>query len=156
MRAEARAKIEMSKAAVYIVSAARTPIGRFGGGLAELTAPDLGVIAVRAALERAFGKPLPPERIPGEGGTIEESIRIATAGETRQKTKWRVDELLFGNARPAGVGPNPARQIAWRAGLGDDVPAFTVNMACASGLRTIMLGWQQIPLGEAEIVVAGG
>jgi acetyl-CoA C-acetyltransferase len=156
MRAEARAKIEMSKAAVYIVSAARTPIGKFGGGLAELTAPDLGVIAVRAALERAFGKPLPPERIPGEGGTIEESIRIATAGETRQKTSWRVDELLFGNARPAGVGPNPARQIAWRAGLGDDVPAFTVNMACASGLRTIVLGWQQILLGEAEIVVAGG
>ena len=68
----------------------------------------------------------------------------------------RVDELIFGNARPAGVGPNPARQIAWRAGLGDDVPAFTVNMACASGLRAILLGWQQISLGEAEIIVAGG
>jgi acetyl-CoA C-acetyltransferase len=67
-----------------------------------------------------------------------------------------VDELIFGNARPAGVGPNPARQIAWRAGLGDDVPAFTINMACASGLRAILQGWQQIRLGEAEIIVAGG
>ncbi|HEV2490484.1 MAG TPA: thiolase family protein [Candidatus Acidoferrales bacterium] len=158
----------MNKDAVYIVSAARTPIGKFGGGLAELTAPDMGVIAVRAALERAFGKPLPPERIPGEGGKIEESIRSATAGETpvgagqapplrkTEKSPWRVDELLFGNARGAGTGPNPARQIAWRAGLGDDVPAFTVNMACASGLRAITLGWQQILLGEAGIVVAGG
>ena len=62
----------------------------------------------------------------------------------------------MGNARQAGVGPNPARQIAWRAGLGDDVPAFTVNMACASSLRSIVLGWQQIALGEADIIVAGG
>ena len=69
---------------------------------------------------------------------------------------WRVDELIFGNARPAGVGPNPARQIAWRAGLGDDVPGFTVNMACASGLRSVVLGWQEIVTGQAEIVVAGG
>ena len=130
--------------AVYIVSAARTPIGKFGGMLADFTAPDLGVIAVRAALERAFGAPLPKERTPGEAAA-------ATAA-----VQWRVDELIFGNARPAGVGPNPARQVAWRAGLGDDVPAFTVNMACASGLRAVMLAWQQIRLGQAEIVVAGG
>jgi acetyl-CoA C-acetyltransferase len=134
----------MSKPAVYIVSAVRTPIGKFGGGLAELTAPDLGVIAVRAALVRAFGEPLPAERTPGEPGAAKPNL------------PWRVDELIFGNARGAGTGPNPARQIAWRAGLGDDVPAFTVNMACASGLRTVTLGWQQILLGEAEIVVAGG
>lgn len=134
----------MNHEAVYIVSAVRTPIGKFGGGLADLTAPDMGVIAVRAALERAFGKPLPVERVPGEPGPANPDL------------PWRVDELIFGNARLAGVGPNPARQIAWRAGLGDDVPAFTVNMACASGLRTILLGWQQILLGEAGIVVAGG
>jgi acetyl-CoA C-acetyltransferase len=134
----------MSKQAVFIVSSVRTPIGKFGGGLADLTAPDMGVIAVRAALERAFGAPLPAERIPGESGAAKPDL------------PWRVDELIFGSARPAGVGPNPARQIAWRAGLGDDVPAFTVNMACASGLRTIVLGWQQILLGEAGIVVAGG
>jgi acetyl-CoA C-acetyltransferase len=130
---------------VYIVSAVRTPIGKFGGMLADFTAPDLGLIAVRAALERAFGQPLPHERMPGE----------AASGAT-SPLAWRVDELIFGNARPAGVGPNPARQIAWRAGLGDDVPAFTVNMACASGLRTVILGWQQIRLGQASIVLAGG
>ncbi|MHB8411365.1 MAG: thiolase family protein [Candidatus Acidiferrales bacterium] len=134
----------MKKSTVYIVSAVRTPIGKFGGGLAEFTAPDLGVIAVRAALERTFGAPLPSERIPGEPGAAKADVA------------WHVDELIFGNARPAGVGPNPARQIAWRAGLGDDVPAFTVNMACASGLRSIVLGWQQILLGDAAIVVAGG
>ena len=134
----------MKKSTVYIVSAVRTPIGKFGGGLAEFTAPDLGVIAVRAALERAFAAPLPPERIPGQPAAAKADV------------PWHVDELIFGNARPAGVGPNPARQIAWRAGLGDDVPAFTVNMACASGLRSIILGWQQILLGDAGIVVAGG
>ncbi|MGB7560597.1 MAG: thiolase family protein [Candidatus Acidiferrales bacterium] len=142
---------------MYILSAVRTPIGKFGGGLAELTAPDLGVIAVRAALERAFGSALPAERQPGEGGSVEESIKNAQSkNRTPAKTPWHVDELIFGNARSAGVGPNPARQIAWRSGLGDDVPAFTVNMACASGLRTIMLGWQEILAGEAGIVVAGG
>ncbi len=129
---------------VFIVSAVRTPIGKFGGELAEFTAPDLGVIAVRAALLRAFGEPLPPERIPGDTSVRETNL------------PWRVDEGVIGNARPAGVGPNPARQIAWRAGLGNDVPAFTVNMACASGLRAVMLGWQQIVLGQAEIIVAGG
>ncbi len=146
--------------AAYIVSAARTPIGKFGGGLAELTAADLGVIVVRAALERAFGE-APPERKPGDtkqeasvGGEI---LRPDPVGTQNDKARaWRVDELIFGNARPAGVGPNLARQIAWRSGLGDDVPAFTVNMACASGLRALLLGWQQILLGEAEIVVAGG
>src|SRR3989454_6741451 len=185
----------MSKAA-YIVSAVRTPIGKFGGGLAEFTAADLGVIAVRGALERAFGE-APPERVPGvsaaqqtEAGTnarpsagvsgeIPRSPSRArndkeklserapgekpegrqdagATGDGGQRAPWRVDELIFGNARPAGVGPNLARQIAWRAGLGDDVPAFTVNMACASGLRALLLGWQQILLGEAEIIVAGG
>ena len=64
--------------------------------------------------------------------------------------------MIFGNARPAGVGPNPARQVAWRSGLGDDVPAFTINMACASGLRAVVLGWQEILTGSAEIIVAGG
>jgi acetyl-CoA C-acetyltransferase len=130
---------------VYILSAVRTPIGKFGGMLADFTAPDLGVIAVRAAVERAFGSPPPPERTPGDNASI-----------PSETVPWRVDELIFGNARPAGVGPNPARQIGWRSGLGDDVPAFTVNMACASGLRAILLGWQQIRLGQADIIVAGG
>lgn len=148
----------MKKSSVYIISAVRTPIGKFGGGLAEFTGPDLGVMAVRAALERAFGAPLPPQREPGEGRSVEESIARASGSTSAQENAaaWHVDEVIFGNARPAGVGPNPARQIAWRSGLGDDVPAYTVNMACASGLRAILLGWQQILLGEADIIVAGG
>jgi len=132
----------MSEAA-YIVSAVRTPIGKFGGGLADFSAVDLGVIAVRAAMERAFGE-APPLREPG------------TDAPAAARKLPRVDELFFGNGRQAGGGPNVARQIAWRAGLGDDVPAITLNMACASGLRSILMGWQQIQLGEAEIVVAGG
>jgi len=126
----------------YITSAVRTPIGAFGGSLKDMTAVDLGVIAVRAALERAFGQ-APPERKPG-------------AAQAPWQAGWRVDQVIIGQARGAGTGPNPARQIAWRAGLPDDVPAFTVNMACASGLRAALLGWQAILLGEAEIVVAGG
>lgn len=146
---------------VFIVSAARTPIGKFGGMLAEFTATDLGVVAVRAALERAFGVPLPGERTPGDASGYGPLGDAGSKDAGRQGGKekaawWRVDELIFGNARPAGVGPNPARQIAWRSGLGDDVPAFTVNMACASGLRAVILGWQQILLGQAEIIVAGG
>ena len=129
--------------AAYIVSAVRTPIGKFGGSFAELTAADLGVVTVRAALDRAFGE-LSPERAPGD------------CSSTAPATRYHVDELLFGNARQAGGGPNVARQIAWRSGLGDDVPAMTLNMACASGLRAITLAWQQILLGEADIVVAGG
>ena len=142
---------------VYIVSAARTPIGKFGGMLADFTQPDLGTIAVRAALERAFGEPLPPERAPGEFDYP--AATGAAAGKATNGVStlpWHVDEVIFGNARPAGVGPNPARQIAWRSGLGDDVPAFTVNMACASGLRAVVLGWQQIVTGQAGIIVAGG
>lgn len=131
---------------VFIASAVRMPIGKFGAALAEMTAPDMGVHVVRAALERGFGE-APPMRIPGEE---------ASEDARNWKRSWHIDELIFGNARPAGVGPNPARQIAWRAGLGDAVPAFTVNMACASGLRAILLGWQQILTGAAEIVVAGG
>jgi acetyl-CoA C-acetyltransferase len=145
---------------VYIVSAVRTPIGKFGGMLMDFTHPDLGTIAVRAALERAFGLPLPTERTPGEfdykpldGGTASDAL---AHGHGHSDLPWHVDEVIFGNARPAGVGPNAARQIAWRAGLGDDVPAFTINMACASGLRAVVLGWQEILTGAAEIIVAGG
>ncbi len=131
---------------VFIVSAVRSPIGKFGGALADMTAADLGVHVVRAAVERAFGS-TPPERTPGEAASTEAK---------NWKAAWHVDELIFGNARQAGGGPNVARQIAWRSGLGDDVPAFTVNMACASGLRSIILAWQQIRNGDADIIIAGG
>ena len=112
--------------AVYILSAVRTPIGKFGGSLASLTAADMCVIAAKAALERAGVSP------------------------------EQVEETIFGNARQAGGGPNPARQISIRSGVPDTVPAYTVNQACASGMKTIVLGWQEISHGNLECVLAGG
>ena len=111
---------------VFILSAARTPIGKYGGSLAALGATDLGVIAGRAALERA--------------GVAPEEVA----------------EVIFGHARQAGNGPNPARQIAVRAGVPVRVPAYTVNQACASGMKAIALGYDLIAAGNAEIVLVGG
>jgi acetyl-CoA C-acetyltransferase len=109
-----------------IVEGARTPVGKFLGAFTEIPAVDLGIHAARAALERA-----------------------GVAAE-------QVDELVFGHARQAGNGPNPARQVAYRSGLGEEKPAFTVNMACGSGMKAIQLAAEQIILGNAEVVVAGG
>src|ERR1700704_1737437 len=111
---------------VYILSAVRTPIGKFGGSLAGLTAADMGVVAAKAAIERAG---ITPEQ---------------------------VEESIFGNARQAGGGPNPARQISIRSGVPQEVPAFTVNKACASGLKSIALAYQSILLGDANCILAGG
>jgi acetyl-CoA C-acetyltransferase len=111
---------------VYILSAVRTPVGKFGGSLASLTAADLGTVAAKAAIERAHIQP------------------------------GQIDEAIFGNARQAGGGPNPARQISIRSGLPQEVPAFTVNKACASGLKSIVLAYQSILLGDANCILAGG
>jgi acetyl-CoA C-acetyltransferase len=111
---------------VLILSAARTPIGKFGGAFASLTAADLGEVAARAAIERSG---LPPAAI---------------------------DETIFGHARQAGGGPNTARQVSHRAGVPDSVPAFTVNKACASSLKAITLGALSIAAGENDVVLAGG
>jgi len=111
---------------VYLAGSVRTPIGRFGGTLASWTAADLGVAAAEAAIERAQ---LRPEQ---------------------------VQQSIWGCARQAGGGPNVARQITYRAGVPETVPAFTVNQACGSGLQAIMLAAQQIMLGRAEVVLAGG
>src|SRR6185295_156846 len=111
---------------VVIVSAARTPIGRYGGGFRNVHPAVLGGAAVRAALER---------------GRVDPAM---------------VDEVLMGHARQAGSGPNPARQVVRQAGLPDSVPAQTVNKACASGLQAVATGAQSILLGESEVVVAGG
>jgi acetyl-CoA C-acetyltransferase len=112
--------------AVYILSAVRTPIGKFGGALASLTAADMGVVAAKAAIERA--------------------------GVEAQQ----VEESIFGNARQAGGGPNVARQISVRSGVPVEVPAYTVNKACASGLKSIALAYQAILLGDANCILAGG
>jgi acetyl-CoA C-acetyltransferase len=111
---------------VYILSAVRTPIGKFGGSLASLTAADMGVVAAKAAMVRAGVQP------------------------------DQVEETIFGNARQAGGGPNPARQISIRSGVPQEVPAFTVNKACASGLKSIALAYQSILLGDANCILAGG
>jgi acetyl-CoA C-acetyltransferase len=111
---------------VFIVGAARTPIGRYGGALRYVHPAELGAVAARAALERAG---LSPDV---------------------------VDEVLIGHARQAGSGPNPARQVGIRAGVPDSVPAQTVNKACASGMQTIATGAQSVLLGDAGIVLAGG
>ena len=112
--------------AVYILSGVRTRIGKFGGSFASLTAADMGVVAAKAAMERAGVQPS------------------------------RVEETIFGNARQAGGGPNPARQISIRSGVPSQIPAYTVNKACASGLKSIALGFQEIATGNLECVLAGG
>jgi acetyl-CoA C-acetyltransferase len=112
---------------VYVVSAARTPIGKFGGALSTVTAVELGGVAIRAAIERA-GLP--------EGTPI--------------------DEVLMGQVLQAGVGQAPARQAALKAGLPDGTSATTINRVCGSGLKSIMLAAAEIRAGDAEVVVAGG
>ena len=111
---------------VFIVSAVRTPIGKFGGSLASMTAADMGVVAAKAALERA----------------------VVSADQ--------VEETIIGNGRQAGGGPNVARQISVRAGVPETVPAYTVNQACASGMKAIALGYQEILNGNMECVLVGG
>ncbi|HXE90064.1 MAG TPA: acetyl-CoA C-acetyltransferase [Terriglobales bacterium] len=111
---------------VYLLSAVRTAIGKFGGSLATKSAADMGAVAARAALERA-------------GVQADQ-----------------VDETIFGNARQAGGGPNVARQISIRAGLPQEVPAFTVNQACASGMKSVALAFEEIRAGNLECVLTGG
>jgi acetyl-CoA C-acetyltransferase len=113
-------------AEVVVAGAVRTPIGRFGGALAAMSAADLGAATAREALRRA--------------GVAPEAV----------------DEVVMGCARQAGGGPNVARQIAYRAGVPVEVPAYTVNMACGSGLKAIDLGFRAIRDGDAEVVLAGG
>lgn len=111
---------------VVIVGAARTPIGSFGGSLSKLSAVDIGVIAAKEAMKRAGIKP---------------DI---------------VDEVLVGNILSAGLGQNPARQVAIHAGIPDTTPAMTINKLCGSGLRTVSMATQFIKLGDADVILAGG
>jgi acetyl-CoA C-acetyltransferase len=111
---------------VYLAGAVRTPIGRYGGALAGLSVAELGAVAAGESLRRAGLEP----------------------GE--------VQEVFWGCARQAGAGPNVGRQIAYRAGVPETVPASTVNQACASGLKAIVLAAQEVLLGRARAVLAGG
>jgi len=111
---------------IYLAGAVRTPIGKFGGTLQAWTAADMGVAVAREALRRANVLPN------------------------------QVNDSIWGCARQAGGGPNVARQITFRAGVPETVPAFTVNQACGSGLKAIILAAQEIMLGRADAVLAGG
>src|SRR5262245_23123833 len=110
----------------FLLSAARTPIGKFLGGLSDLTAPQLGGLALAEALRRANVSPA------------------------------QVDEVVMGNVVQAGVGQAPARQAALAAGLPDTIAAYTVNKVCGSGLKAVMLAAQSIKAGDANVVAAGG
>src|SRR5882724_12313794 len=109
-----------------IVSAVRTPTGKFLGALKGLTAPQLGALVVAEAVRRA-----------GVDAAI-------------------VDECIMGNVLSAGLGQNPARQAALHGGLSNDVAALTINKVCGSGLKAVMLAAQAIAVGDAETIVAGG
>ncbi|HYP02540.1 MAG TPA: acetyl-CoA C-acetyltransferase [Pyrinomonadaceae bacterium] len=111
---------------IYLVGAVRTPIGRFGGALANVPAAELGAIVAKESLQRAGLEPN------------------------------AIQDVVWGAARQAGTGPNLARQIGYRAGVPETVPAFTVNQACGSGLKAIILAAQEIMLGRARAVLAGG
>src|SRR5262252_9037820 len=116
----------MAEREAVIVSAARTPIGKFLGALSSFSATELGSIAIREAVRRAG--------VPGD----------------------QIEEVIMGNVVSAGVGQAPARQAALHAGLPDDLPAVTINKVCGSGLKAVMLAAQAIRAGDAEIIVAGG
>jgi acetyl-CoA C-acetyltransferase len=111
---------------VYLAGAVRTPIGKFGGTLQSWSAADMGVAVAKEALRRANVSP------------------------------DQITDSIWGCARQAGGGPNVGRQITFRAGVPETVPAFTVNQACGSGLKAIILAAQEIMLGRAEAVLAGG
>ncbi|WP_313798409.1 acetyl-CoA C-acetyltransferase [Cytobacillus sp.] len=116
----------MTQTEVVIVSAVRTAIGSFNGSLKDVSAPDLGAVAIKGALEKAGLKP------------------------------EQIDEVILGNVLQAGLGQNPARQAALKAGLPVSVSAMTINKVCGSGLKAVHLATQAIIAGDAEVVVAGG
>src|SRR5262249_29002175 len=117
---------EFTMTDAVILSGARTPVGKLMGALKDFSAVDLGVVAVRAAVERA-------------------SIDAAS-----------VEDVIMGNVLQAGNRQNPARQVALRAGIPDRVSALTVNKVCGSGLQSVMLASQAIRLAELEVAIAGG
>jgi len=111
---------------IVIVSAARTAVGKFGGSLAKISAPELGAIVIREAIARAGLKP------------------------------DQIGEVIMGQVLTAGAGQNPARQAMMKAGVAQETPALTINAVCGSGLKAVMLAAQAVAWGDSEIVVAGG
>ncbi|HSO44907.1 MAG TPA: beta-ketoacyl synthase N-terminal-like domain-containing protein, partial [Rhodoferax sp.] len=111
---------------IVIVAAARTAVGKFGGSLAKIAAPDLGAIVIKALLEQTGVK------------------------------ADQIGEVIMGQVLAAGAGQNPARQTVIKAGIAQETPALTINAVCGSGLKAVMLAVQSIAFGDSEIVIAGG
>ena len=146
---------------VVIISGVRTPIGNFGGSLKTTPVVQLGALVIKEALKRAGLRPevgpaltdVGPEALKGEGLTELEK----KYGDWDKSLKpVQVDEVIMGNVLQGGQGQNTARQATISAGIPKETPAFTVNKVCASGLKALTLGAQEIALGEADVVVAGG
>ena len=116
----------MAKPPVYVVSARRTPIGAYLGAFVDLSAPKLGAVAIKAALESA--------KVPVDA----------------------VQQVYMGNVLSAGIGQAPARQASLAAGIPNNVPCDTIGKVCGSGLESIVLATRQIALGDADVIVAGG
>ena len=116
----------MAVSEVVILSAQRTPIGKYGGSFKDIHPAELGAVAARAAIERSGLSPAD------------------------------IHEVVMGHGRQAGSGPNPARQVGRRSGVPDSAPSFTINKACASGMQALVSGAQSILLGESDVVLAGG
>ena len=111
---------------VYIISAVRTPIGSFGGSLRSLSATELGAIAIKGALEKSGVNP------------------------------EMIDEVIMGSVIQAGLGQAPARQAALKAGLSNNAICTTINKVCASGMKSVAIAAQNIMLGDADVIIAGG
>ena len=146
---------------VVIVSAVRTAIGGFGGGLKGFPVADLGAITIREAMKRAGLRPTVPEEIKALGP---DPLKGQGPSELdRKSTPWPedlqpvyADEVIMGNVVSAGQGQNPGRQASIRAGMPVETNAITVNKVCASGMKAVALADQAIRAGQAEVVVAGG
>lgn len=117
---------KIMKEEVFIINAKRTPVGKFGGSLVRVPATDLGIIVIKALLAKN------PEIIK------------------------HIDEVILGNVLSAGLGQNPARIATWKSGIPQNVPSFTVNKVCGSGLKSVMLAAQAIQNGDANLIIAGG
>jgi len=146
---------------VVVVGGARTAVGAFGGSLKDMSAVNLGSVAIKEALRRVGLRPEPSKELLDCGPDALKSDGMIEL--EREYYDWesslrmvQVDEVIMGNVLQGGQGQNVARQAAIYAGIPKETPAFTVNKVCASGLKAITLGAEAIMLGEADIVVAGG
>lgn len=146
---------------VVIVSGARTAVGNFNGTLKDIPAAQLGAICIRESMQRAGLKPKAGHKM--EANAPEKLKDTGIIALEEKYRKWddahqevEIDEVIMGNVVQAGQGQNPARQATIYAGMPKEVPAFTVNKVCASGMKAIALAAQAIQTGDAEVIIAGG